>query len=57
MVKAKIIFNDNSTFETNISEDILIEQMNRPQHKRLYTCGIEFSEVEKVEVNDETKRL
>ena len=52
MVKVKLTFNDGtiSNYIQEIPEDTLIEQMKRPQNKRLYKCGIEFSAVEKAEV-------
>jgi len=52
-MKAKLIFNDKSTFEGEYSEEAIdnfYKQMQRPQNKRLYTYGIEFSEVESIEV-------
>ena len=45
-----IFFDDGKTFKTNIPEDTMLNQMRRPKSKRLYTCGIEFSRVDKAEV-------
>ena len=52
MVKVKFVFNDESiiSYIHEIPEDTLIEQMNRPQNKRLYICGVEFSEVKIAEL-------
>ena len=55
-MKVKLIFNDNSTFEGEYSEEAIddfYKQMSRPQNKRLYTYGIEFSEVKNIEVTKE----
>ena len=54
-MKAKIFFNDGSKIEGDYSEEAIDDfskQMLRPQKKRLYTYGIEFSEVEHIEVSE-----
>ena len=49
-MKALLHFDDGTIAEQEISEAVLMEQMQRPKTKRLYKCGVEFSAVEKVEV-------
>jgi len=43
-------FNKKSSFEQEVPESVLIEQMNKPKNKRNYTYGIEFSVVERIEI-------
>jgi len=50
MVKCRLFFDNGTESIHNISEETLIKQMSKPQHKRNYTYGVEFSYVHKVEV-------
>jgi hypothetical protein len=49
-VRVLLSFVDGSTFATELNEDVLVEQLSRPPNKRLYVCGIQFSEVTSAEV-------
>jgi hypothetical protein len=52
-MKFKLFFNDSSTFELKGDgdmEDNIIKQMNKPQDKRNYIYGVEFTAVDRVEV-------
>ena len=50
MTKCKLYFDDGTDCLSEVPGDTLIKQMGRKKNKRLYTCGIEFSAVDKVEV-------
>lgn len=53
-MKFKLFFKDNSTFELSGEEDMedrIFKQMNKPQDKRNYIYGVEFTAVERVEVS------
>ena len=52
-VEATLKFKDGTSFKGEFPEEVLINQMNRPQNKRLYTCGVEFSSVDSVEVTND----
>ena len=53
IIIAEFMFDNGKISKLSVSEEVLINQMNRPKHKRLYVCGIEFSRVESVKVVEE----
>jgi len=51
--KFLVFFKDGSNCDlrhTDATEAEVLKQMKRPQHKRLYVYGIDFSTVKKIEV-------
>jgi hypothetical protein len=50
MATCKIYFDDGSDSVHVVATKDILEQMQRPKHKRSYTYGIEFSAVDRVEV-------
>ena len=50
VVNVKLWFNNGNVATLPVNEEGLLEQMSRPQHKRKYLNGIEFSMVGRAEV-------
>jgi len=51
-MKAKLTFNNDSVFIHNFPCEVLEKQMKRPQHKRLYVCGVDFTQVKEVTISE-----
>jgi len=49
-MKVRLYFDDGTKSINEVDEETLEKQMKRPQSKRLYTYGIEFSSVFMAEV-------